>query len=53
MRIPVPPAVYRVRVSYGGLDTLSDDGLEGDDHYRLQLWPATSIAISVLKQRPK
>ena len=53
MRIPVPAAVYRVRVSYGGLDTLSDDGLEGDDHYRLQLWPATSIAVCVLKQRPK
>ena len=53
MRIPIPPAVYRIRVSYGGLDTLSDDGLEGDDHYRLQLWPATSIAVCVLKQRPK
>ena len=53
MRIPVPPAIYRVRVSYGGLDTLSDDGLEGDDHYRLQLWPAASIAVCVLKQRPK
>jgi hypothetical protein len=53
MRIPVPPAVYRVRVSYGGLNSLSDDGLEGGDHYRLQLWPGTSIAVCVLKQRPK
>jgi hypothetical protein len=51
MRIPVPPAIYRVRVSYGGLDTLSDDGLEGDDRYRLQLWPAASIAVCVIKQR--
>jgi len=31
MRIEVPPGSYRVRVSYGGLDTLSEDGLDGDD----------------------
>lgn len=51
-RIDVAPATYRLRVSYGALDTLSEDGLEGDDHYRLQLWPAPSIAVRVLKQRP-
>ncbi|WP_375780630.1 hypothetical protein ACE103_18670 [Bradyrhizobium sp. ma5] len=52
MRIETEPGTYRVRVSYGALDTLSEDGLEGDDHYRLQLWPAPSIAVRVLKQRP-
>ncbi|MFN5713043.1 MAG: hypothetical protein ACK463_00385, partial [Bradyrhizobium sp.] len=51
-RIDVAPGTYRLRVSYGALDTLSEDGLEGDDHYRLQLWPAPSIAVRVLKQRP-
>ncbi|GIQ76534.1 hypothetical protein [Bradyrhizobium sp. RD5-C2] len=52
MRIETAPGTYRVRASYGALDTLSEDGLEGDDHYRLQLWPAPSIAVRVLKQRP-
>ncbi|KJC59803.1 hypothetical protein UP10_16830 [Bradyrhizobium sp. LTSPM299] len=49
MRIEVSPGTYRVRVSYGALDRLSVNGLEGDDHYRLQLWPAPSIAVRVLK----
>jgi hypothetical protein len=53
MRIGVPPGTYRVRVSYGALDTLSEDGLSGDDRYRLQLWPATSTAVRILKQRLK
>ncbi|SEL81534.1 hypothetical protein [Rhodococcus maanshanensis] len=50
-RIPIAPGSYRVRVYYGGLDTLSEDGLEGDDRYHLRLWPAAPIAPQVLKQR--
>lgn len=52
MRIEIAPGTYRVRVSYGALDTLSENGLEGNDHYRLQLWPGPSTAIRILKQRP-
>jgi hypothetical protein len=52
-RIEVAPGSYRVRVSYGALDTLSGDGLSGDDRYRLQLWLATAIAVRIPKQRPK
>lgn len=52
-RIEVAPGNYRVRVSYGALDTLSEDGLSGDDHYRLQLWPASSTVVRILKQRSK
>ncbi|MCC8983399.1 hypothetical protein [Bradyrhizobium acaciae] len=51
MRIETAPGTYRVRASYGALDTLSENGLEGDDHYRLQLWPAAAIPVRVLKQR--
>lgn len=51
-RIEVAPGGYRARVSYGALDTLSADGLQGDDHYRLQLWPAASTPVRVLKHRP-
>ena len=50
-RIPLGPGSYRARVSYGGLDTISEDGLEGDDRYRVQLWRAPEIAPRILKQR--
>ncbi|CAA2100197.1 hypothetical protein [Variovorax paradoxus] len=50
-RIPAPPGTYRLRACYAGLDTLSEDGLEGDDRYLLQLWPAPAIDITVVKQR--
>jgi hypothetical protein len=52
-RTEVAPGSYRVRASYGALDTLSEDGLSGDDRYRLQLWPAAAIAVRILKRRPK
>jgi hypothetical protein len=52
-RIEIPPGTYRVRVSYGALDTLSEDGLSGDDRYRLQLWLAAPTAVRILKQRLK
>jgi hypothetical protein len=36
-RINVAPGVYSARISYGSLDTLSEDELRGHDHYRVQL----------------
>ena len=48
--LSVPPGTYRVRAYFGGLDTLSEDRLDGDDHYRILLWPAPSADIAVLKQ---
>jgi hypothetical protein len=50
-RIPIAPGTYRLRACYAGLDTLSEDGLEGSDRYHLQLWPAPVIEPTVLKQR--
>ncbi|MGC4004898.1 MAG: hypothetical protein QM811_17985 [Pirellulales bacterium] len=50
-RIVVAPGNYRVRVFYGKLNTLSEDGLAGDDHYRVVLWPGESTSPQVLKQR--
>jgi hypothetical protein len=50
-RIKVSRGTYRVRVSYGALDSLAPDGLSGDDHYRVQLWSAAPIAVRILKQR--
>lgn len=50
-RVDVTPGSYRVRVCYSGLNSLSQDGLEGDDHYHLQLWPAPMTDVAVVKQR--
>jgi len=50
-RIDVPPGTYRARISYGSLDTLSEDGLDGKDRYRVQLWPGSAADPYVIKQR--
>jgi len=50
-RFSVQPGSYRARISYAGLDDLSDDGLDGNDHYRVQLWPGVMEPISVVKPR--
>lgn len=41
-----------LRVSYGDLDRISDDGLDGEDRYRVQMWPGEMAGISFLKGRP-
>jgi hypothetical protein len=48
-RIKVRPGFYRVRVSFEGLNSLSADGLGGNDQYHLQLWPAPTGSIAILK----
>ncbi len=50
-RIPVVPGTYRVRVCFSGLALLSEDRLEGEDQYHLQLWPSPMADITVIKQR--
>jgi hypothetical protein len=50
-RIPIEPGTYRVRACFAGLDSLSEDALEGDDRYHLQLWPAPPVGLVVVKQR--
>jgi len=50
-RIEVSPGSYRARLYYGNLDALSDDGLDGDDHYKVTLWRAAPGPVKVLKQR--
>lgn len=50
-RIQIAPGIYRVRIFYGKLDQISDDGLEGEDSYRVVLWPGTLTDPIVLKPR--
>ena len=49
-RIQIPAGCYRVRVLHGGLGTLSEDGLEGDDHYKVVLWRGSPQDVTVVKQ---
>lgn len=49
-RFDVPPGAYRVRLSSAGLDSLSPDGLEGEDRYLVQMWPGALLEPTVLKQ---
>jgi hypothetical protein len=46
----VEPGWYRVRSFHGGLGTIDETGLEGNDHYCVVLWPALADEIRVLKQ---
>ena len=52
-RISITPGTYSARISYGALESLSADGLDGDDHYRVQIWPGSATPPKVLKQRAK
>jgi hypothetical protein len=52
-RLSVKAGPLGVRASLSGLDTLSEDGLEGDDPYVVQLWPgAEPEGVRVLKAWP-
>lgn len=50
-RLDVAPGKYRARIYYGGLNSLSEDGLDGDDHYRIALWPGDDQGRHVIKRR--
>ena len=43
-RLTVQAGRLGVRVSMSGLDTISNDGLEGSDRYLVQLWPASVLS---------
>jgi hypothetical protein len=44
------PGTYRVLALFSGLGTISSDGLEGQDEYRIVLWPGSAVPLKVLKQ---
>lgn len=50
-RIELSPGPHRARVYYGKLKSLSADGLDGDDHYKVVLWNAAPGPMKVIKQR--
>jgi hypothetical protein len=53
VRIPLERGEYRVRVFSGGLASLSNDGLEGDDHYLVVIWPGGADSPVVVLKTPE
>jgi len=51
-RIEVSPGNYRLRLYYGNLNSVADpNALEGEDHYKIEMWQAPVAPLQVLKQR--
>ena len=50
-RIPVSLSTYQALVCYKGLNTISVDGLVGDDTYQIYLFPGDEIDVVTLKKR--
>lgn len=48
--VPLAPGTWRVRTYAAGLDTLDEDGLTGDDHYCVDVWPGSPCAPTLLKR---
>ncbi|HEY2866490.1 MAG TPA: hypothetical protein VGJ02_05315 [Pyrinomonadaceae bacterium] len=53
-RIEMLPGFYVLTIGYGNLDSLSDDGLDGDDFYDIFITPADNMVdVSTLKDTRK
>lgn len=49
-RIPVKPGKYRARIYYGNLESLGEDAVEGNDHYKVVLWLGEDMSVRVIKR---
>jgi hypothetical protein len=52
-RVPVAAGKYRVRMCCRGLQTISANGLEGDDTYRVQLWAVAMLEPPAVRKQAK
>lgn len=49
--LDLPSSCMAVRILWTGLDSIGEDGLEGDDRYVVQLWPGEPRPASYPKKR--
>jgi len=49
-RVGVEPGIYQARIFHGGLNTLSEDGLDGNDVYWVVLTPGQHIEKKVIRR---
>ena len=50
-RVEVRPGVYEAIVCYAKLDSLSPDGLDGEDSYHVHLFPGRETQPGTIKRR--
>lgn len=50
LRIPVQPDSYRVRIYYSELESISENGLDGNDHYKVLIWPEEASNLKIIKK---
>lgn len=50
LKVKVKPGIYRIRVLFSKLYTNQLDEFEGDDRYRIEVWPDDNIEKKVLKR---
>lgn len=43
----IKPGEYELLVLFGGLATISDDGLDGQDHYKVLVWPGACVPLTI------
>lgn len=48
-KIIIPPGTYGLRIFWSNLDSTDELGFEGDDHYKIELWPNTYFEERILK----
>ncbi|RKN81034.1 hypothetical protein [Ulvibacterium marinum] len=52
MRVEIGKGLYKIRIYYGNLDKLSDDQLDGEDFYEIQIWPSENRSgVQILKNK--
>lgn len=49
LRHEVSPGHYGVLVEFSGLTSISDDGMDGEDTYRITVWPDEPRPLTVLR----
>lgn len=49
LRLDIRPGHYGVYLEFTGLATISEDGLDGKDAYRITVWPDAPTPLAVLK----
>lgn len=49
-RVVLQAGTYRMRIFYGMLDEVDDEGFEGEDFYRIMMWPARMDGPMMLKK---
>lgn len=49
-RVELAPGRYGVRIFWGNLENVDEVGFEGDDVYKIVMWPNTELETRILKR---